>query len=75
MRNLLRLKIKTDYYRIFFRNGLFSGYDRHGSYHCTVCYAKGYTVKYLPHHVRLVDIHDPQKKAAALSTMRWYRKA
>ena len=36
MRNLLRLKIKTDYYRIFFRNGLFSGYDRHGSYHCTV---------------------------------------
>ena len=26
------------------------------------CYAKGYTVKYLPHHVRLVDIHDPQKE-------------
>ena len=26
------------------------------------CYAKGYTVKYLPHHVRLVDIHDPQKR-------------
>ena len=25
-------------------------------------YAKGYTVKYLPHHVRLVDIHDPQKE-------------
>lgn len=39
------------------------------------CYAKGYTVKYLPHHVRLVDIHDLKKKAAALSTMRWYRKA
>ena len=25
-------------------------------------YAKGYTVKYLPDHVRLVDIHDPQKE-------------
>ena len=25
-------------------------------------YAKGYTVKYLPDRVRLVDIHDPQKE-------------
>lgn len=29
------------------------------------CYAKGYTVKYLPHHVRLVDIHDPQKESSS----------
>ena len=30
-----------------------------------LCYAKGYTVKYLPHHVRLVDIHDPQKESSS----------
>ena len=28
-------------------------------------YAKGYTVKYLPDHVRLVDIHDPQKESSS----------
>lgn len=27
-------------------------------------YAKGYTVKYLPENVRLVDIHDPQKESS-----------
>ncbi len=36
---------------------------------------KAETVKYLPHHVRLVDSTRPsKKKAAALSTTRWYRK-
>lgn len=27
-------------------------------------YAKGYTVKYLPENVRLVDIHDPQQESS-----------
>lgn len=27
-------------------------------------YAKGYTVKYLPDNIRLVDLHDPQKESS-----------
>lgn len=36
-------------------------------------YAKGYAVKHLPGNVRLVDIHDPQKKRGIPFGMLWFR--